>query len=227
MILSCLSFYHAVLLSETLTLLITFEQWVLELWYFTWIFPVIRPFHGYHFFFHPLTFTLEFDPFFEQWMLELWYFTWIFPVVRLFRGYYYFLPCDLDHGVWHIFENFNLSYNFLTVSVRVLIFHMSIPCDKTFPWLPLFFTLWPWLWVWPIFLKTLTLLITFEQWVLVLYHMSISNEHWYQDICPCNRDHLWNWPLSGAFVFHKRILYFLLWFDNSNILLPWVIYTGR
>ena len=29
---------HSVLLSETLTLLITFEQWVLELWFFTWIF---------------------------------------------------------------------------------------------------------------------------------------------------------------------------------------------
>ena len=44
-----LSFCHSVL-SETLTLLITFEQWMLELWYFTWIFPVIRPFHGYHYF---------------------------------------------------------------------------------------------------------------------------------------------------------------------------------
>ena len=41
---------HSVLLSETLTLLITFEQWVLELWYFTWIFPVLRPFRGYHYF---------------------------------------------------------------------------------------------------------------------------------------------------------------------------------
>ena len=45
-----LSFCHSVLLSETLTLLITFEQWVLELWYFTWIFSVIRPFPGYHYF---------------------------------------------------------------------------------------------------------------------------------------------------------------------------------
>ena len=31
--------------------------------------------------------------------------------------------------------------------------------------------------------------------------------YWYQDICPCDLDHLWNWPLSGAFVFHKRILF--------------------
>ena len=46
-----LSFCNSVLLSETLTLLITFEQWVLELIYITLIvFPVIRPFRGYHYF---------------------------------------------------------------------------------------------------------------------------------------------------------------------------------
>ena len=45
----CHSFCHSVLLSETLTLLITFELWVLELWYFTWVFFVIRPFRGYYF----------------------------------------------------------------------------------------------------------------------------------------------------------------------------------
>ena len=45
----CKSFRHFVILSETLTLLIT-EPWVLELWYFTWVFLVIRPFRGYHYF---------------------------------------------------------------------------------------------------------------------------------------------------------------------------------
>lgn len=38
--------------------------------------------------------------------------------------------------------------------------HMSIPCDKALPWVPTFFTLD--LWVWPIFWKLLTLLITFS-----------------------------------------------------------------
>ena len=46
----CNSVINSGLLSETLTLLITFEQWVLELWFFTWVFPVIRPFVGYHYF---------------------------------------------------------------------------------------------------------------------------------------------------------------------------------
>ena len=77
---------HSVLLFETLTLLITFEQCVLELWYFTWVFLVTRPFRGYH----------------------------------------YFLPCDLDPGVWDIFENVNLANNFWSVSARA--------CDKIFSW---------------------------------------------------------------------------------------------
>ena len=37
------------------------------------------------------------------------------------------------------FENFYLAYNFWTVSAWGLIFHMNIPCDKTFPWVPLVF----------------------------------------------------------------------------------------
>ena len=83
---------HSVLFSETLTLLISFEQWVLELWCFTWVFLVIRPSRGYHFF-YPVTLTLEFDL---------------------------------------LFENFNLAYNFWTVTARALIFHMNIPCDWVF-----------------------------------------------------------------------------------------------
>ena len=35
------------ILSETLTLLITFEHWVLELWYYKWVFLVIRHFYWY------------------------------------------------------------------------------------------------------------------------------------------------------------------------------------
>ena len=121
-------------------------------------------------------------------------------------------------------------------------FLMNIPCDKTFLWVPLFLTLWHWPWNLTHFLKTWTLLITFEQWVLELWyftwvflviwpfrgyhyflinirafilHMSISCYKicpWYQDICPCDLDHLWNWPLSGAFVFHKHILFLLKMF---------------
>ena len=62
------------------------------------------------------------------------------------------------HSLW----NFNLANNFWTVSARALIFHLSIPCDETFLWVPLFFTLWPWPDSLTYFFKTLILLITFE-----------------------------------------------------------------
>ena len=81
-----------VILSSSLKLkpsmLITFEQWVLELWYFLWwdlsVGTII---------FYFVTLTLAFDPFFEtltllmnfeQWVLELWYFTWLIPCDRTF-----------------------------------------------------------------------------------------------------------------------------------------------
>ena len=105
-------FWHFVNLSETLILLITFEQWKLELWYFTWLLLVARPFSGYQNFwffllqpFHGnqdffllVTLTLEYGLLFEKtltflitfekWVLvlELWYFTY-FLVVRSFCWY--------------------------------------------------------------------------------------------------------------------------------------------
>ena len=42
------------------------------------------------------------------------------------------------------------------------------------------------------------------------------SSYWFQDICPCDLDRLWNWPLSGAFVFQKHIL-FLLYVQASEM----------
>ena len=69
--------------------------------------------------------------------------------------------------------------------------------------------------------ETLTLLITFEQWVLELSYCTWTflvtrSYYWYSYICPCDLGHLWNWPLSGAFVFHKNILFF-----TDTQFLPW------
>ena len=119
--------------------------------------------------FYPV--NLEFDPLlgktstllitFEQWVLELWYFTWLFPVMRPFRGYHYF---------WY----------FWTVRAIALIFHTNIPCDKTFSWVPLFFNLWHWPWRLTYFLKTLTLIISFEQWDLDIWYFTwVFLEIWY------------------------------------------------
>ena len=136
---------------KTLSLLISFEQWDLEIWYFTWVFLVIRPFSGYHYFW-PL--TLEFDPFFENFNLANIFWTvsdralifhmnipcdMTFPWIPLF-----FTLWPLPWSLTHFFENFNFANNFWTVRSRALIFHLSIPCDENFPWVPLFFTFWPW-----------------------------------------------------------------------------------
>ena len=40
---------HSIILSETLTLLESFELWVLELWYYTWVFLMSRTFRWYHY----------------------------------------------------------------------------------------------------------------------------------------------------------------------------------
>ena len=40
-----------------------------------------------------------------------------------------------------LLKNFNLGHSFLTRRVRTFILHMYIPCDKTFPWVPIFFYL--------------------------------------------------------------------------------------
>ena len=117
--LSCLSFCHSVLLSETSTLLITFEQWVFHI----------------------------------------------------------SISCDLDLGVWPIFWNFNLAKNFWTVSARALIFHSSIPCDKTFLWVPLFFTLWTWPLSLTLFLKNFNHannLLTVSARALIFYMRILS-----------------------------------------------------
>ena len=70
------------------------------------------------------------------------------------------------------FENFNLLNNFWKVSARALIFYTSIPREETFLWVPLSMTLWPWPWSLIHFLKTLTLVMTFEQWVLEFWYFT-------------------------------------------------------
>ena len=91
--------------------------------------------------------------------------------------------------------NYNLAYNFWTVSARALIFHMSIPCEKIFPWVPLFLTLWPWLWSLT-FLKTLNLTYNFwtvklELWYFTWEFLKIRPSRGYQCVFS-----LWPWSFQ-------------------------------
>ena len=107
------------------------------------------------------------------------------------------------HSLW----NFNLDNNFWTVRARAFIFHMSISCDKTFPWVPLFFTMWPWPWSLTYFLKTLTLLIIFEQWLLDRWYFTwvilvTRPFRVYHYFWPCDLD-LWVWRIF----FYKQLTF--------------------
>ena len=93
---------------------------------------------------------------YEQWDLELWCFTWVFLVIRSFCEYQYFWLCDLDVEFWLFKKKINIAYNFWTVIVRVLIFHISIPCGKTFLWVPV-------------------LTLEFVSAKALIFHMSISS----------------------------------------------------
>ena len=126
-------------------------------------------------------------------MLVLWYFTWVFLMIRPFLGYIIFYLVALTLEFDPFVKKLNLAYNYWTVSTRALIFHMNITCDKTFLLKPLFLTLWSWPWSLTDFLKTLTLLITFEQWVLELWYLTwvffvIRTFRGYQQFWPCDLD---------------------------------------
>ena len=58
---------------------------------------------------------------------------WSIDISHEYDKTFLLLPCDLDLGVWPIFENFNLANNFWTVSARALIFNMSISSDNICP----------------------------------------------------------------------------------------------
>jgi hypothetical protein len=59
-------------------------------------------------------------------------------------GTRFFLPWCLTH----LFKTLTLAISIERYALWLwsLIFHMSIPCDKTFQWLPKDLSLWPWPW---------------------------------------------------------------------------------
>ena len=95
---------------------------------------------------------------------------------------------------------------------------------------------WPIFWLCHLtnFLKIFTLDILSKNEILELLYCTLSflvtgSFYWYQSICPCEFDHLWNWSLLRAFLFHKHILfhilhgftiYMVIWWDCKSFLCP-------
>ena len=150
-------------------------------------------------------------------MLELWYFTWVSLVMRPFRGLHYLDLVTLTLEFDILLKKINLAYNFWIVGVRALIFHMTIPCYNNFPWVPLFFTLWPWPWSMTHFLKNFNL--GYNIWTVgaraLIFQMSI----------PCDRTLFF----AGTIIFYPvtLALEFDPFFKNLNLANNFWIVSAR
>jgi hypothetical protein len=140
------------------------------------------------------TFTLAIS--FEWYVLWIWYFTWLFLVTRPFSGYQQVWPCDLDFYVWPTFCKFNLSYIFLIVRIRFLLFHMNVCCDKTFPWVPTGLTLWSW----PLRFTDLHKNLTLAIYATIIYLLFM----------PQSYITVYRLCSGWSYVFHRPILHLLV-----------------
>ena len=102
-------------------------------------------------------------------------------------------------------KNFNFANNFRTVSARALIFHMNIHCDKILLLVLNIKTqtfdqfLKKKNWHWSYLLKNKILELPN---CIFSFFVTKSFYSCYQNNCHYDHDHIWNWPLWGAFVFH-------------------------
>ena len=147
----------------------------IKLWYFTWVFLVMRPFCVYHDFlpcdlYHGVLPTFEnFNPLitFEQRVIELSYFTWVFLGMSpcLWVPVFFTLwPLSLTYFLKNLtllitFEQWELKFDFLNEYSLWQDFSEGI---NNFD--PVTLTL-----EFDLFLITLTLLLIFENWVLELW----------------------------------------------------------
>ena len=114
-----------------------------------------------------------------------------------------------------LLKNFNLGHNFLTRRGRAFIFHIYIPCDKTFPWVPTFLTLWPWPWSLTYFKKNFNLGHSFltKRGRAFILHMYI----------PCDKTFPWVpkfltlWPWPWLLTYFLKNLTLAITFEPKEI----------
>lgn len=128
------------IISEKFNLVNNFLKCVLELWYFTCVFFMIRPFpREVSFMSVTLTFKLSlrniFANFFENFaktvraiVYYMLYFTWIFLVMKYFCWY---KPFDIDNWYIFIIQIANV-HNLSVIYIRASIFHESTFRAKVF-----------------------------------------------------------------------------------------------
>jgi hypothetical protein len=113
------------------------------------------------------------------------------------------------------------------VKTMALVFHIGIPWDKTFPWMGTLFGLLVLILVFGWLLKTLTLVISFESWVLqfLVFHTSISCDKifiWIPNIWPRDFD-LGVWT---TYEFLILVTYFQ-WCGLEVLYFTWMLFVTR
>jgi hypothetical protein len=126
-----------------------------------------------------VTLTLVFDLYIEN--FNPGYIFWLVGATALI--FHMNVPCDktfswvqkkltLRPWPWCLTYLLKTNFNFRMVRARALIFHMSISCDKVFLWVLNVLTLLPWPWYLIYLSKTWTMAISFELYVLGLWHFT-------------------------------------------------------
>jgi hypothetical protein len=125
-------------------------------------------------------------------------------------------------------KNFNLGYNFQMVCTRKLIFHMSVPCDKIFSWVPKFFDLVTLTLMFDLFIKNFNLGYNFQMVCtgMLIFHMSI----------PCDKIFSWvpkfltMWPWRWCLTYLLKTLTLAItfkWYVLGCWYFTWVFLVTR
>jgi hypothetical protein len=111
-------------------------------------------------------------------------------------------------------ENFNNTYDIISmVYTRTLIFHIKVCCNKSFPWVPTGLTMLPWPVCFTYWLKTLTLAVSFEWYLLGLWYFTCQCSLT-QDL-PMSTNRYDIVTLTLVFGLHIEIFNFRVYFLNS------------
>ena len=121
----------------------------------------------------------------------------------------------------YFWKKLNLRHAFLTKRDWAFIFHVCIPCGKTFLSVPKNLTLWPWPWLY-LLLKKITLALTFEQkeirlsyyaWIFLVARLFCLYQNFYPVILSSKVDLLLIKVNIGINFWTKRDRVFILHID--------------
>jgi hypothetical protein len=133
------------------------------------------------------------------------------------------IPCDKTFymgALWHwcltnVLKTLTLAISFDWYVLGLWHFTVSVPCDKTFPWVPKNLTLWPWHCCLTYIMKTLSMPIMYEDWYFTSVFCNDKSFH-----CVPTGFTLWPLCLTYLIYFSKTLTW--AWLSDSGICLSQV-----